>query len=70
MIYQENDKGSGICERDGVVSTTYVVRDVGFLGRDEVVRDILVGACDKCGDTISVPAQSTPAIAEVASKFR
>ncbi len=56
------DKGKAICEHCGPVTTTYHYRDVPLSESGKVVKDILVGECDKCHSVASIPAQSTPAI--------
>ena len=56
------DKGKAICEHCGPVTTTYLYRDVPLSDSGKVVKDILVGECDKCHSVASIPAQSTPAI--------
>ena len=62
-ILQEGDKGRAICDRcAGIVATTFVRRDVPFSDGSGLAKNILVGACDTCGQTVSIPAQSTPAI--------
>jgi hypothetical protein len=62
-IHLEGDKGKAACHRCGdVVRTTFVRRDVPFSDGSGSASNILVGACDVCGDTVSIPAQSTPAI--------
>lgn len=62
-IHLEGDKGKALCHRCGdVVRTTFVRRDVPFSDGSGLARNILVGACDVCGDTVAIPAQSTPAI--------
>ena len=55
------DKGKAICEHCGPVTTTYLYRDVPLSDSGKVVKDILVGECDKCHSVASIPAQSTPA---------
>lgn len=66
-LFQEGDRSRAVCQHcEKVVGTTFVRRDVPFRDNAEAVaRDILVGACDCCGQTVSIPAQSTPAISKV-----
>ncbi len=62
-IYTEGDKGRALCSHcKGLVSTTFVRRDVPFSDAQGLAKAILVGVCDQCGQVVSVPAQSTPAI--------
>jgi hypothetical protein len=61
LLFQ-GDKGKTICEHCGPVTTTYLYRDVPLSDSGKVVKDILVGECDKCHSVASIPAQSTPAI--------
>lgn len=62
-IFKEGDKGKAVCEDcRAVVSTTFQRRDVPFSDGRGIVRNILVGVCDQCGGTVSIPAQSTPAV--------
>src|SRR5882672_8646022 len=67
-IFVENEKGRAVCHRDGVTTTTYLYRDVPFSDGSGVVKNILVGVCDKCADVIAVPPQSTPAIGATRSR--
>ncbi|WP_367346705.1 hypothetical protein [Stenotrophomonas bentonitica] len=53
-----------LCHRDGRVTATFVYKDVPFRDGLGVVNDVLVGACDVCGDAIIIPAQSTPKVSE------
>lgn len=64
-FYKEGDKSQAICSDCGeIVSSTMLYRDVPFEGGGAVAKDILVGVCDKCRMVVSIPAQSTPAIAK------
>ena len=62
QLLSKGDKESAICDRDGLVTVTYDYRDVAFSDGSDEVLGILVGVCDKCGETISIPAQSIPSI--------
>lgn len=66
-LFQEGDRSKAVCKHcTRVVGTTFVRRDVPFSENPEMVaKNILVGACDACGATVSIPAQSTPAISKV-----
>lgn len=67
-LFVQGQKGKAICEADGLVSTTFMYRDVPFSDGTGIVRNILVGVCDTCGDVVSIPPQSTPAIKAVRVK--
>lgn len=59
------DKSKALCSCCGLVSTTFENR--GFLLEEskKVVPNILVGVCDNCNQTVSIPHQSTPMIQKV-----
>jgi hypothetical protein len=61
-LHFPGEKGSAICEADGLVSTTFAYRDVPFSDGSGVAKQILVGVCDRCGEVVAIPPQSTPAI--------
>ncbi|QCG95161.1 hypothetical protein E6C67_14765 [Azospirillum sp. TSA2s] len=61
-IYREGDKSKAVCERDGLTTTTFALRDVPFDDGKGVAPNILVAVCDKCGEVVATPPQSTPAI--------
>lgn len=64
-IYQEDDKGKAFCaDCSALVGTTFLRRDVPFSDGQGLAKHILVAACDACGQTVAVPAQSTPAISK------
>ncbi len=58
----EGDKCKAICEHCGPVTTTYLYRDVSLSDSGKIVKDVLVGVCDKCDSVASMPAQSTTVI--------
>lgn len=62
-FFMPGEKKRALCHRDGRVTTTFVYMDVPFRDGHGVAHNVLVGACDVCGDAILIPAQSTPAIA-------
>lgn len=62
-LYIPGDQKRALCHRDSRVMTTFVHQDVLFRDGHGVARNVLVGACDVCGDAILIPAQSTQAIA-------
>jgi hypothetical protein len=61
-LYVEGEKSKAICDRDGLVSTTFSYQDVPFEDGSGVVPSILVAVCDGCGEVVATPPQSTPAI--------
>lgn len=64
-IFQEGDQSKAVCSHcASAVTTTFQRRDVPFNDGSAVAKSILVGVCDECGDTVSIPAQSTPAISK------
>ncbi len=63
-IFKEGDHSKALCDPcKEVVTTTFARRDVRFSDGSGVVKNLLVGVCDECGKTVTIPAQSTPAIA-------
>lgn len=67
-LHYAGEKGRAICEADGQVSTTFAYRDVPFSDGVGIARKILVGVCDRCGEVVSIPPQSTPAIKAARNK--
>ena len=64
-IFQVGDKSKAFCNHcSDLVGTTFLRRDVPFSDGKGLAKSILVGACDTCGQTVSIPAQSTPAISK------
>lgn len=61
-VHFEGEKGRAICDKDGLTTMSYTYRDVPFSDGLGMAKGILVGVCDKCGEVIAVPPQSTPAI--------
>lgn len=61
-IVKEGDKGQVVCEDCGLVTITYRLRDVPFSDKSGVVKNIIAGVCDKCGEVANIPRQSTPKI--------
>lgn len=68
-IHTQGEQKSALCHRDGRVTATFDYRSVPFRDGRGKVDDVLVGACDVCGDAIIIPAQSTPAIAAARQKI-
>lgn len=61
-VYRVGEKGRALCESDGRVFTTYRYRNVLFSDGTGVARKILAGVCDRCGEVVSISAQSAPSI--------
>lgn len=69
-IYNPGDSGKALCEADGLVTTTFRIRDVPLSDGSAVVKQILVGVCDQCGKVLSIPPQSVSAIWMVRQRDR
>ena len=61
-IYKEGDKSQAICGTCKTIQpTTMQVRDVPTdLDPSDIVRNVMVGVCDKCDEVVSMPHQSAP----------
>jgi len=67
VIHKEGDKSKAICEKCGkVVSTTFKYAD--FVVNGNKIPEVLQGFCDECGDSVSIPHQSTFRIHEYQEK--
>lgn len=67
QVFNVGDKSHAVCEAcQGVVITTFELRDVPFSDGRGVVKGVLVGVCDQCDRVVSIPNQSSPAIAAAA----
>lgn len=64
-LLREGDRGDGVCRScRELVDTEYQRRSV-YLEESEIeVDDVLVGVCTQCGETATIPAQSTPRLKE------
>lgn len=63
--FHKGEKSKAICTHCGkVVDATFAHRDVLFSDGRGVAKDILVAACNVCGQVVAIPADSTPAIRE------
>jgi hypothetical protein len=63
VIHKEGDTSKSICEKCGnIVSTTF--RYAEFSVNGSKIPDVLQGFCDVCGDSVSLPHQSTFKIRE------
>ncbi len=64
-LYQSDDRSTGICEAcRAKVTTRMMYRDYRPTGWDVTVPDVLVAVCDRCGEVVGIPHQSTPKINE------
>lgn len=68
-ILKEGDKATGLCESCKTrVPMTYQYGSV-YLEKSKVdVSNVLVGVCDVCDETVSIPAQSFPRLKEAREK--
>jgi len=63
IIHKEGDKSKAICEECGsIVPVTF--RYAPFMAEGLKVPEVLQGFCDKCGESVSLPHQSTYRIRE------
>jgi hypothetical protein len=67
-LHYPGEKSRAVCGTDGLVSTTFAYRDVPFSDGSGVAKQVLVGVCDRCGEVVSIPPQSTPAIGAARDK--
>lgn len=68
-LYSAGDKSKAICEScQELVETTFLYRDVPFDDGSGEVKDILASVCDRCGEVVTIPAQSLPAIRRAREK--
>ncbi len=57
------DAGQAVCSNcKKMVDTTYRLRDVPLNDDNGVVKNILIGVCDVCAETVSMPQQSAAAV--------
>lgn len=69
-MFKENEKSRAICSCKGLVTTTFLYRDVPFSDKSGIVKNILVGVCDECSSVVSVLPQTTPQIKEALTQIR
>ena len=64
-LYHPGEKSRAVCEDcKAMVTTTFGYHDVPFSDGKGTAKGILAASCDACGKIVSIPAQSTPAIAK------
>ena len=62
MIYKVGNKSKAICDKDGLVETTFLKRDVSLSDGSGEIKNILVSVCDVCNGVVGIPSQSTEEI--------
>lgn len=70
-IYKPGDKSKALCPTCGIVSTTFKNRNITI--QNKQLLNVLVGVCDKCSTTVSLPAQITPIVKQalkIKSKYK
>lgn len=67
--FKEGDKSKGPCEKcQKLVSITF--KNAPFKYKEFIIPNILQGFCDECGDSVSIPHQSTFKIKEFREKLK
>lgn len=62
-IFRVGDSQKAICENcRSLENATFKLRDVPFSDGSGLVKNVLVGVCDKCGQVSILPHQSTPVV--------
>ena len=62
-IFKVGDSQKAICENcRSLENATFTLRDVPFSDSSGVVKNVLVGVCDKCDEVSILPHQSTPVV--------
>jgi len=62
-IFKVGDSQKAICEHcHALENATFKLRDVPFSDGSGVVKNVLVGVCDKCDQVSILPHQSTPVV--------
>jgi len=68
-ILKEGDRSEAMCHKcQARVPIKYYYRTVHLDESDIDVKNVLVGVCEKCGETVSIPAQSFPRLKEAREK--
>ena len=63
-MFKEDEKSKAICLNCGMVETIFKVRDIPIHDTNGIAKNILVGVCTVCDETISIPQQSANLIKE------
>lgn len=62
-MYQEGQKSKILCTYcESMQDTTFLIKD--YTINNKTIKDLLVGVCDKCGEIVSIPSNSTEKIKE------
>ncbi|MDY4376890.1 hypothetical protein SOV92_03355 [Pectobacterium brasiliense] len=62
-IFKVGDTQAALCNTcQSLETATFQLRDVPFSDNSGVVRQVLVGVCERCGNVAIIPHQSTPMI--------
>lgn len=62
-IFKVGDSHKAACTTcQSFGDTTFQLRDVPFSDGSGIVKNVLVGVCDKCDSVVLLPHQSTPAV--------
>ncbi|KFF68597.1 hypothetical protein IV99_04790 [Pectobacterium brasiliense] len=62
-IFKVGDTQAALCNTcQSLETATFRLKDVPFSDNSGVVRQVLVGVCERCGNVAIIPHQSTPMI--------
>ncbi|WP_174866490.1 hypothetical protein [Pectobacterium polaris] len=62
-IFKVGDTQAALCNTcQSLETATFQLKDVPFSDKSGVVRQVLVGVCERCGNVAIIPHQSTPMI--------
>lgn len=68
-ILKEGNRSEAMCPScQARVPIQYSYRTVHLDESDIDVKNVLVGVCEECGETVSIPAQSFPRLKEAREK--
>ena len=69
-MFKENDKGRAVCSCKGLVTTTFLYRDVPFSTQSGILKKLLVGVCDEWSSVVSALPQTALQIKEALTQIR
>lgn len=70
-IWKVDDKTKAACDTCGAfVGATYTLRDVPLSDGSDIVKDVLVGVCDRCDSVCVLPHQSVPRVSQTLNRER
>jgi len=70
-IWKVDDKSKAACANCGAfVDVTYALRDVPLSDESDIVKDVLVGVCDRCDSVCLLPHQSVPKVTRTMDRQR